>query len=94
MEAIAVAAFTFISRVAVVFTQVSHTRISQLTGTKFAKHVVSQVRGAVVTQIAPLIGTISATVNGVLHGAGQGGQGEPLPPDSSTNTENAAKLQN
>ncbi|KAM1256630.1 hypothetical protein ACFX2G_031320 [Malus domestica] len=94
MEAIAVGAFTFLSRVAVVVTQVSQTRIAQLIGTKFAKHAVSRVRRAVAAQIAPLIGTISATVNGVLLGAGQGGQGEPMPPDSSTNTANAAKLQN
>ena len=62
MEAIAVGAFKFLSRVAVVVTQVSQTRIAQLIGTKFAKHLVSRVHRAVTARIAHLIGTISATV--------------------------------
>ncbi|KAM1150205.1 hypothetical protein ACFX1X_031085 [Malus domestica] len=93
MEAIAVGAFTFLF----VVTQVSQTRIAQLIGTKFAKHAVSRVRRAVAAQIAPLIGTISATVNGVL-GAGQGGQGEPMPPARFINQHSkcckASKLDN
>lgn len=55
-------AFTFLAQVTVVVTQVSQAQITQLAGTKFARHVVTRVRRAVAALIAHFIGTTSATV--------------------------------